>query len=147
MSGYLETILDGVDPEGSQVPGTEPGTHLGSHIPQPRTAGSSPHISFSSFPCLRWGLSPATFKSKGPGVCGAEKGSCDCFRALRAFRGRMGRARALPVCGCLCVCIFVIRGCNDVCEARDMVSAALCVHGGVPGNILAAHCSCRPPPP
>lgn len=59
----------------------------------------------------------------------------------------MERARALPVCGCLCVCIFVIRGCNHVCEARDMVSAALCMHGGgVPGNILAAHCSCRPPP-
>lgn len=56
----------------------------------------------------------------------------------------MGRARPLPVCGSVCVFIFVIRGCSHVCVVwRPQTSVCL---GGSPGNILATHWPAGHPP-
>lgn len=56
----------------------------------------------------------------------------------------MGRARPLPVCGSVCVFIFVIRGCSHVCAVRRP-QTSVCL-GGSPGNILAAHWPAGLPP-
>lgn len=128
-----ETILEGLDSEGAQMPGT----HLGSHIP---TLG--PRLSSQSFPpfsCLRMGTGTCTSS------CGFEEQSswCVCCQAEelrqalcpREFWGWLGRARPLPVCGRMCVCIFAFWGCSHVFEACGLAAAALCMClGGPPGT-------------